>query len=181
MCAKIWGVVPIKLLAFTCVASGNNAVLNWQPAEEINASKYIVEYSKDGSNFQSIAIINAKGSNSNYKYVHQQVNGTAFYRLQMMDKDGSFTFSEIRVVKFDNKSGLTIAPNPANDVVYVFTKNNAVIKSIQIISVDGYVVKAIRNYNNGQGITISNLAKGSYILKAIYKNNEMEYGKFIKF
>ena len=97
-----------------------------------------------------------------------------------MDKDGSFKYSEIRVVKFDNKAGFTIAPNPANDVVYLFTKNNAVIKSIQIVSMDGQVVKAINNYNNGQGINISNLSKGVYILKAVYQNNEMEYGRFIK-
>jgi alpha-tubulin suppressor-like RCC1 family protein len=181
LCApKVWGVVPIKLSIFTCVANGNTAYLNWQSAEEINAGKYMVEYSKDGSNFQSIAIINAKGSNSKYNYIHQQVSGTAFYRLKMMDKDGSFKYSEIRVVKFDSKAGFTIAPNPANDIVYVFTKSNIIIKSIQILSIDGQVVKILNSYNNGQEISISNLAKGTYILKVLYQNNEMEYRRFIK-
>ncbi len=181
LCApKVWGVVPIKLLGFTCVANGNNAVLNWQSAEETNASKYIVQYSNDGSNFKDIASVFTTGSNSKYNYIHQQVNGTAFYRLKMMDKDGSFKYSEIRVVKFNNKTGFTIAPSPADDVVYLFTKNNAIIKSIQIISVDGKVVREINNYNNGQRITISNLAKDVYILKAVYQNNEMEYRRFIK-
>ena len=181
LCApKVFGVVPIKLSNFTCVAQSNDAVLNWQSAEEINADKYVLEYSKNGSNFQSISIISANGSNSHYKYVHQQVNVTAFYRIKMMDKDGSFAYSEIRVLKFDKKTGFTIAPNPANDVVYVFTKNNAAIKSIQILSVDGQVIKTLSKYNSGQQISISNLARGTYILKAIYKNSEMEYGRFIK-
>ncbi|MES2850426.1 MAG: T9SS type A sorting domain-containing protein, partial [Bacteroidota bacterium] len=177
---KVWGVVPIKLSSFTCVANGNTAYLNWQSAEEINADKCVVEYSKDGSNFQNIAIINAKGSNSNYKHVHHQVSGTAFYRLKMMDKDGSFKYSEIRVVKFDKKAGFTIAPNPANDVLYLFTKENAAIKSIQILSIDGQVVKILNEYNTGQKISISNLARGTYILKVVYQDNEMEYGRFIK-
>lgn len=181
LCApKHFGVVPIQLLNFTCTAVGNTANLNWISAEEINADKYIVEYSKDGSNFQSIAIINAKGSNSNYKYVHQQVNSTAFYRLKMMDKDGSFKYSEIRVVKFDNKNGFTIAPNPANEMVYVFTKNNAAIKSIQLISMDGQVLKTVDQYNSGGEISIHNFPIGTYILKAIYKNDEAEYGRVIK-
>ena len=181
LCApKVWGVVPVKLSSFTCAASGNTAYLNWQSAEETNASKYIVQYSNDGSSFKDIATVFATGSNSKYNYIHQQVSGTAFYRLQMMDKDGSFKYSEIRVVKFDNKAGFTIAPNPANDIVYVFAKNNALIKSIQIISIDGQVVKILNEYNSGQQINISNLTRGTYILKAIYKNNEMEYGRFIK-
>ena len=181
LCApKVWGVVPVKLSNFSCVANGNTAYLNWQSAEETNASKYIVQYSNDGSSFKDIATVFATGSNSKYNYTHQQVSGTAFYRLKMMDKDGSFSYSEIRVVKFDNKSGFTIAPNPANDVVYIFTKNSNVIKSIQIISVDGQLVKVLNAYNAGQRISISNLSKGVYILKAVYQNNEMEYGRFIK-
>jgi alpha-tubulin suppressor-like RCC1 family protein len=181
LCApKVFGVVPVKLSSFTCIANGNTAYLNWQSAEETNASKYIVQYSNNGSSFKDIATVFAIGSNSKYNYIHQQVSGTAFYRLQMMDKDGRFTYSEIRVVKFDNKAGFTIAPNPANDVVYLFTKSNAVIKSIQILSIDGQIIKNLNGYNNGQQISISNLAKGTYILKAVYKNNEMEYGRFIK-
>lgn len=181
LCApKPFGVVPIRLINFSCKAVGNTANLQWTSAEEINSDRYVVEYSKDGSNFQSIAIIPTKGSNSKYNYLQQQVNGTAFYRLKMMDKDGSFKYSEIRMLKFDNKAGFTIAPNPANGIVYVLTKSNAVIRSIEIVSVDGKLVKTISNYNNGQGISISNLSKGTYILKAVYQNNEIEFGRFIK-
>ena len=97
-----------------------------------------------------------------------------------MDKDGSFKYSEIRVVKFDNKNGFTIAPNPANEMVYVFTKNNAAIKSIQLISMDGQVLKTVDQYNSGGEISIHNFPIGTYILKAIYKNDEAEYGRVIK-
>lgn len=181
LCApKVWGVVPVKLSNFTSIANGTNAILNWQSSEETNAGKYVVQYSNDGRSFKDIATVFATGSNSKYNYIHQQVSGTAFYRLKMMDKDGSFSYSAIRVVKFDNKAGFTMAPNPANDVVYLFTKNNAVIKSIQIAAIDGKVVKVVNNYNNGQGLNVSALAAGTYILKAIYQNNEMQYGRFIK-
>ena len=173
-------VVPFKLESFTCIANGNNAIVNWQSAEEINAANYIVQYSNDGNSFKDIVTVFATGSNSQYNYIHQQIRGTAFYRLKMIDRNGSFTYSEIRVVNFDNKAGFTIAPNPANDMLYLFTKNNAIIKSIQIISIDGQVVKNLNQYNSGQQISISNLARGTYILKTVYQNNEMEYGRFIK-
>lgn len=179
LCApKVWGVVPIKLSGFTCVADNSNAILNWQSAEETNASKYIVEYSNDGRNFQSIATLIAKGSNSQYNYIHFNVSGTAFYRLKMMDKDGSYTYSEIRVVKFNGKAGITIAPNPANDAVYIFTKGT--VKSVQIFSVDGQLLKSITNYKSGQAINISNLAASTYIMKTVSSNNETHYARFVK-
>lgn len=177
---KVYGVVPIRLLNFTCITVGDAANLNWVSAEEINADKYIVEYSKDGSNFQSIAIIAAKGSGNYYNYVHQQVNGTAFYRLKMIDRDGSFKYSKIRAVKFDKTAGFAIAPNPANGVAYVFTKNNEAAKSVQVFSIDGQLIKTHSNFGNGDGIDIFKLPNGTYILKVIYKNGETEYGRFIK-
>ncbi len=181
LCApKVWGVVPIKLSSFTCVANGNNAVLNWQSAEETNASKYMVEYSSDGTSFKSIATIFAKGSNSQYNYNHFNVSGTAFYRLKMMDKDGSFSYSEIRVVKFNGKAGITIAPNPANDVIHLYTKNSNKIKSVQVFSVEGKLLQSINGYQTGQGVTISNLSRGIYNVKVIFKNEMVEYGRFIK-
>ena len=181
LCApKVSGVVPIKLSSFACTANGNTAYLSWQSAEETNASKYIVQYSNDGRRFKDIASVFATGSNSKYNYIHQQVSGTAFYRLKMMDKDGSFSYSEIRVVKFDSKTGITIAPNPAGESIYLFAKNAATIKSTQVFSVEGYLAKSISNYSNGQPINISSLAKGIYLLKVIYSNGKMEYGRFVK-
>ena len=61
-----------------------------------------------------------------------------------------------------------------------FTKNNTAIKSVQFLSVDGKLLKTVNDYNSGEGISIYNLAKGTYILKAVYKNGETEYGRVIK-
>lgn len=181
LCApKEFGVVPVKLSNFSCTANGNTAYLNWQSAEEMNADKYIVQFSNNGINFQNVTTINAKGFGSKYNYIHQQVEGTAYYRLMMVDKDGHFTYSQIRLLKFVNNTQFTIAPNPAKDVIYILTKSNAVVKSLQVISMDGQVVKFVNNYSNGQAINIASLSKGTYILKAKYKNGETEYRRFVK-
>jgi len=181
LCApKPYGVVPVRLLNFTCIANGNTANLLWTSGEENNLDHYIVEYSKDGVHFQSMVIIAAKGSNSKYNYIHQQVSGTAFCRLKMIDGDGSFKYSEIRMVKSGNRQTFTIAPNPANEMVYVFPKNNTGIKAIQVLSVNGQLLKMIHSYNNGQAINISSLARGTYILKIIDQNDEAEYRRVVK-
>ncbi len=181
LCApKPYGVVPIRLLNFNCTAVGNNTNLSWVAAEEINADQYIVEYSRDGIHFQSISVIMAKGSSSNYQYVHQQVSDKAFYRLKMIDRDGSFSFSDIWVLKFEKKAGITIAPNPANETLALFHKNNTVVRSVQVLSMDGQAVMNVSNYHNGQVINISQLANGCYLLKVVYKDNEMELARFVK-
>lgn len=173
-------VVPIHLLNFNCKATGTAARLSWRSAEEINFSKYLIQYSSDGTAFNEIGSVAAKGSNNSYNFDHQDVSGLAYYRLKMVDDDGRFRYSEIRIVKFPAAIRFTIAPNPANDHITLFTKRDANIKSISIYSLDGRIVKTINYLHSGQKINISDIPNGTYILKTLDYKGEIEYGKFIK-
>ncbi len=173
-------VVPVRLLNFNCNAKGITVLLEWTSAEEINLAKYIVEYSADGVYFTSIATINANGSNSKYNYIHQQFKSSAFYRLKVIDKDGSYSYSEVQFVKLNMNKGFTVLPNPAHEVIYIFTKNNQRIKAVQLLSGDGKLVKVFNQYNSGQEINIRDLIMNIYFLKIIYEDNTMEYGRFLK-
>ena len=178
---KPYGVIPIQLLNFSCKANGSTANLKWTSAEEINFSKYILEYSQNGIKFQEIASISAKGSNSTYNYDHKNVSGIAYYRLKMVDNDRNFKYSEIRITKFSSFINFTIAPNPSKDYIYIYMKKDAVIKSVNILSLDGRIMKTISDFHIGQPISIINIPNGTYILKTFDNKEEIEYGKFIKF
>jgi len=77
-----------------------------------------VEHSTDGRIFTQVGNVKAQGNSDishDYSYVHTTpVNGLNYYRLKMVDQDGSFKYSVIRTVRFgDLSSGtISVAPNP---------------------------------------------------------------------
>lgn len=172
-----YGALPVTLMYFNCEARGNSAFLQWKSADEINLNSYIVQFSKDGSGFQDLARINAEGGNRNYSFIHRDVNGTAYYRLKMSDQDGACKYSEIKKLAFKTKTDLTIVPNPSNDYIHVYCGNPVDLKTIQIFSIDGVILKTIRNYAGGERITVSDLSKGIYILKVLSLKDEVLFEK----
>lgn len=175
------GVVPVKLMYFNCEAKGNAAILRWKSADEINLKSYTVQYANDGRSFQDLAIINAEGTNHNYSFINHNVNGTAYYRLKMSDKDGANNYSEIKKLSYKTNTGFTLLPNPSKEYVHIYGDNRMNLKTIQIFSFDGVILKTIRNYTEGQNISVRDLPKGTYILKVFSLKDEVLFEKiFVK-
>src|SRR5690554_1839436 len=83
------------------------------------------------------------GSNSatlNYQFLDEQpMSGANFYRLKQVDFDGSFDYSIVRQLVFDNfKNAVQIYPNPAQDYVVVEGLNSKA--TIHIINAVGQEV-----------------------------------------
>ncbi|MEO0895428.1 MAG: PA14 domain-containing protein [Bacteroidota bacterium] len=106
---------PIELLSFEAYPEGKDVYLNWTAELEENASHYLVEHSADGKQFQSLEEIPVKGeATGDWNYVYPDrdpIRGTNYYRLKMIDLDGSFVYSEIRQVDM-NGNFLSVYPNP---------------------------------------------------------------------
>jgi hypothetical protein len=172
--------LPVTLMYFNCQAKENSAILQWRSTDEIDLDGYFVQYSKNGVDFSDLAKINAEGSDHTYSFAHYDVNGTAYYRLKMLDNNGSYKYSEIRKLTFKTKPVLIIVPSPSNEYIHVYFDNTIYLKTIQILSVDGIILKTITNYSVGQQININDLPKAVYILKAFPKNDIPLTKTFIK-
>jgi hypothetical protein len=92
--------LPIDLSEFTATNDNNNILLQWKTVTEINANYFDVERSDDGQFFFSIGKVDAKGNSSNtnsYSFLDTKMsynNGSQiFYRLKLVDKDGSVKYS----------------------------------------------------------------------------------------
>ena len=169
------GALPVKLIYFNCDTRGNAAILQWKSAEEINLNSYIIQYSKNGSDFDDLATISAEGTNRTYSFKHPGVTGTAYYRLKLMDRDGAYKYSEIKKVTFNTNVGITIVSIPSNDYIHVYSDNPLEVKTIQIFSIDGLSLKTIRNYTSGQAITLCGFSKGAYVLKVFSLKDEVTF------
>lgn len=79
------------------------------------------------------------------------------------------------VQDLNQESIVEIYPNPTSGIVNIQSEKN--IKQIQLISVEG---KIVRKYKNENQLNIQDLPKGVYVLKVQLENGKMEVKKLIK-
>jgi hypothetical protein len=95
-------ITPVVLLSFTGTKADSKAMLDWITASEKNSSYFSIEKSEDGINFSEIGIVNAQGTSNNivyYKYDDDHFNKSSYYRLKMVDLDGSYKYSDARFLE----------------------------------------------------------------------------------
>ncbi len=178
------GPLPISLVDFTATKQPKVVDLNWQTSNEQNSSYFDVEFSRDGSEFKSIGRVNAAGNSStikNYNLVHQSpVIGVNYYRLKMVDVDGSFKYSAVRTVKFSGSTSIKIMPNPTTDRVFITSNEGGVLQSVGVYSLDGKLLQQVTNFNFGKSIDLSTYAPSIYILKLMDKDGTTEVIKVVR-
>lgn len=113
-------VLPVELIAFSATVTATENDLEWTVINERDLSHYTVERSTSGSgDWSPVATFLAKAgeqvSTYTYRYFDVAPVGSAYYRLRMVDIDGTFTLSEVRYVGRSSGDKLAVYPNPATD------------------------------------------------------------------
>ena len=110
--------LPVKLEDFSVVKKGENALISWKSSSEENFSHYVVEKSAEGEKFVQFAVVGGTGSGSTYSRVDGSLfDGFNYYRLKVMDLDGSYVYSQVKVINFTSERSkeLAVFPNPFNE------------------------------------------------------------------
>ena len=175
--------LPVELIAFeaTPFLEQHLVELRWSTATEINNDYFEIERSSDGISFSSIGKIKG-GGNSNvvlaYMYIDDApLMGVSYYRIKQTDYDGTYKFTGIRAVRFNNESDFLVYPNPVNDYLTVRLGNvNAPVSIIiqnmqgQEVYQENYTEKTIK-----REIDFSGYPKGMYVLKISGDQNQHAY------
>jgi aldose sugar dehydrogenase len=112
--------LPVTLMSFNGYLQNNSVLLQWKTSREINTSKFVIERSADGSAYQAIGTVAAAGSSAatiDYSYTDNTITNQSasvfYYRLKMIDIDGSSKFSNIvAITRWDKAAKLIVSPNP---------------------------------------------------------------------
>ena len=178
--------LPVKLASFNVDKVENSfSRLTWTTSAELNSNKFEIEHSTNGKVWKSISSIAAKGHSNqlvDYSFVHTTpVNGNNYYRLKMLDIDGSFDYSPIRNVTFSNRLSLSVYPNPAIEklnikIAGVNDWND--IENLKIYDMKGNAVYTALSITRGE-VNVSQLGTGSYIILVKMKNGETINSKFV--
>jgi len=155
-----------RLVDFTAKSLNNNAQLQWVVNNEMNVDKYSVEYSKDGRVFITVGSVAATAIHAiekNYGFVHTGVvNGKNYYRIKMVDKDGKYIYSQIRMVIFDNNK-ISVYPNPFHQYLDITTNNNETSTAELLDAAGKLLLRKI--FTNRTLLQINNIAEGVYIVR----------------
>gem|GEM_PF-802070 len=155
--------LPVSLNNLDVTIKRNNIKVSWQTATELNTSHFIIQHSTTGTSFTDIGNVKAIGSGANgYQFMDTHpANGTNYYRLQSVDKDGSASYSKVVSVQFIvNSNQLTVFPNPARDNITISCSH---VASVQVIDNMGKVVKTVALHDaNNPSVSVGSLPKGMY-------------------
>ncbi len=161
--------LPVSLNNFVGTEADNNILLKWQTGAEVNTSHFIVQHSNDGNSFADIGSVNAIGSGANgYQFIdYKPRNGSNYYRISCVDKNGKFTFSRIVTVQISIANyQLSIIPNPARDFATINFGKRIDKATIVVYNLTGKVV--ITHSLNGSSsykLNTQSLANGVYVIQ----------------
>lgn len=188
------GVLPLEWQSFEVSAHTNYNLLSWETFNEVNVDHFVIERKlNDEVSFEEIAELTAMGDGENFelykfKDFDQLLPGIYYYRIRSVDYDGSFSYSQIKLVLIEPsiKDDIQVFPNPSPGLF-----------NIEVHGVDGHPVfitlyasdgrkifedtKKVNNDTNNVNflVDITNETTGVYLCKISSKFGSV-YKRLIK-
>ncbi len=166
--------LAVQLTSFEGQNDGGKNTLKWQTANESEMAYYIVERSENGRDFNEAGKVISHNSTVTAEYTinDNNVASSYYYRLKMVNNDGSFTYSKTVLVRYSNAAEVKAFPT-------VFTSSLKIIVSslkaetipLMVTDLSGKTVYQ-HPYKAKQGINAfsielpASLARGQYFVTA---------------
>jgi hypothetical protein len=179
----VTGLLPVTLINWTAALNNNNVSLKWSTTVERNSNYFIVERSFDGNAYSDAAMVFAAGNSDilvNYAYndkIPAGSNGLIYYRLKMVDLDGNYKMSPVKVVRVGQAAETTkisTYPNPVVNEVRVTVPQSWQGKPVtyQVVAANGQSVKSysVKFASQTETINMSQVPAGMYVVRVINGN-----------
>lgn len=179
--ATTMAVLPLSLIDFNAKLADNQQVkLTWKTGEEKHVERFDIERSVDGKVFEKIETVKAKNEPQNTYAATDDLSkigpsvqipfSTLFYRLKMVDNDGTVEFSTIKSVELNkSKRHFSVFPNPTIGDLTIKTSDYKGLVLIELYNINGQkVLSEQRQVVDNQNIiklSVTNLPNGVYSLR----------------
>lgn len=183
---NISSALPIELDDFRGFKKEKHNHLYWTTIREVNSERFYVERRMEHEDtFTRIAEISAAGNSLERKHYeindfHDGREGTYYYRLGQLCKNGSLTFSEVIAlhVAQSAKNELKVYPNPASSHFNLeFDISAGQLVQIEIVNQQGKTFPVVQEAafldagHYKKKINIPGLAEGIYYVKLTSEHN----------
>ena len=174
------GVLPVELTHFSLLLDGTSITLNWETASELNNAGFDVLHRHPEADWKKLGFVQGSGTtNQHQQYAYRAEllsPGTHHFRLKQIDFDGTFEYSEERVIDIglDQEYVLSNAyPNPFNpQTTFSLSVVRAQDVTIELYDMTGRRIQTLfqgpLSANSSHQFTIdgSQLSSGIYLYRA---------------
>ena len=177
--------LPVTLTSFTARIAGTQVVLDWASSQETNAAYFSVERSTTGADWKKIGTVATKGNTSvATRYTFNDagpLNGTAWYRLAMVDADGKTSYSDTKAVQASLVKEIRFYPNPAIDNVNISLNGNTTELTVKLMSQSGQLLQLRRVSANTTLISlpVQQYPRGIYVVSFSTSDGTEQTAKLI--
>jgi hypothetical protein len=132
------GPLPVVLTSFQAQLSQTGITINWQTAAETNSERFDVQRSTDLVSYEAIGSLSAaKTSESTQVYEitdKTPIEGFNYYRLKMIDLDGTFAYSNpIAVLYQKNDTYFNLVSTSGNELRLQTNANEPVFEVFDLL------------------------------------------------
>ncbi len=179
-------VMPIQLLSMDAEIRGENIVLTWSTASEVNNDFFTIERHQNEGKVEMLASLPGAGNaltGNNYSFVdNHPLSGTSYYRLKQTDYDGHTTQFDPIAVKYSKymRTNIRVYPNPvhADQQIQVELQGFEDQKEVLVVLLNQYGVEVFSKVVIQRGDAIltaidpkQKLAPGLYFVTGSNENN----------
>lgn len=170
--------LPVQLTSFNASEEGLSTKLVWNTADENGVASYVIEKSTDGKNFNAIGTVKAANLKA-YSFTDAQSSDNSYYRLKMVDVNGTYKYSYIVSVKAKLIASISLTPNPVKSSLMIQHPKAGTNSHIQILGAAGQLIRDIRLSANAviSNVDMSGLTNGLY--HVVYKNGSDIFSKTV--
>ena len=172
--------LTVNMLSFQA-KSVNNTIgrLNWSTSAEVDFTGFNVERSYDGTNWNVIGFVAAKGNNlsgtNSYEFDDPQpLKGRSSYRLKLLNRNNINHYSEVRnIIIKEAIDQVSLIPNPASTYATIYINSNINTEAnISLQDIHGRIFRNERHRLNtgNNSVTLNSLNQlpgGTYIIQII--------------
>lgn len=177
--------LPVKLVSFSAQKENETALLQWSTSAEMNSDIFEIENSPNAQDWQKIGEVKSAGERtklSRYQFVDiKPMAGINYYRLKMIDLDGTFAYSRIESIKMSPATQTILYPNPVSEKLFIRTSSTTSAIKIKLTNLNGVDLLVANKSDLDHGINLSALPGGIYLVKITMSDNQIETHKvFVK-
>jgi hypothetical protein len=171
------GILPVELREFKATKGNGNVQTQWITSSEVNTSHYFVQRSSEGRVFNNVGRVTANNiltGENQYRFMDATpAPGNNYYRLAMVDNDGTTTYSRTVLVQFGTRQPLAIAQTKLQGNVLNFSLASTQQQPTNLLVLDAsgrtMVSKSLQVQNglNQYSVNLPAVSKGIYYMKLI--------------
>lgn len=166
-------ILPAAITSLSARAQEPDVRLSWRVETEQNLARYEVERAGESGNFSKVGTVNATGG-SQYQYSDQgAAAGDWFYRLKMVDRNGTESFSNTVRITRNADEALVLsafsATTPQRPLGLELWALEAMAAQLEVFDLQGRSILTppslqLQPGKNALRFNVSDLAAGTYLI-----------------